>query len=146
MLALVGPLGAGKTLFAKALAEGLGVPPGRLASPSFVIASEIARPGGLRLVHADLYRVESEGELEAAGWLDWLEEGTLVVVEWADRLPGALPPDHLEVRIEPEAGGPAEARRIAVRAGGSASEARRERWRARLGARDEDGAERAAWR
>ena len=66
VIALIGPLGAGKTVFAKGLARGLDVDEGLLSSPSFVIANELPTPRGIRLVHADLYRVESEAELESA--------------------------------------------------------------------------------
>lgn len=105
-IALSGPLGAGKTEWVKGLAEGLGIDPDLVASPSFVIASEYPsrQPGGRRLAHVDLYRVESEGELEAAGFLDLLGPGSIVAVEWADRLPAALPADRIEVSIRRGAG------------------------------------------
>lgn len=102
-VALVGALGAGKTLFAKGLGEGFGLAPEHMASPTFTIANEFALPPGrpfARLVHADFYRMEAEAELEAAGLLDWLAPGALLVAEWADRFPDALPADHLEVRLE----------------------------------------------
>jgi tRNA threonylcarbamoyladenosine biosynthesis protein TsaE len=127
---LIGALGAGKTVFAKGVAEGLGLDPAELASPTFVIAAELPTPAGLRLVHADLYRVESSDELEAAGLLDWLAPATLLLVEWADRFPDALPKDHLEVHLEAPGPGP-EARRLEPRAGGPASEALLGRWRQR---------------
>ena len=101
MVALVGPLGAGKTAFAKGLAEGLGLDPDQVASPTFVIASEYPRARGLRFAHVDLYRVESEAELESAGFRDLLAPDVLLAVEWADRFPAALPADRLEVRITP---------------------------------------------
>lgn len=100
VLALRGPLGAGKTLFVKGLAEGLGIDPACVASPTFVIASEYRTPDGRRLAHVDLYRIESEAELEAAGFLDLLAPGTILAVEWADRLPDALPADRLEIALE----------------------------------------------
>ena len=128
VIALVGPLGAGKTVFAQGLAEGLDVDEGLVSSPSFVIANELKTPGGLRLVHADLYRVESEGELESAGWLDWLANGSVVAVEWGDRFPQALPRDHLEVRLSGADAGRTERRTLEVRAGGPVSEAALERW------------------
>jgi len=103
VVALVGPLGAGKTAFAKGLAEGLGLDPDQVASPTFVIASEYPRARGLRFAHVDLYRVESEAELESAGFRDLLAPDVLLAVEWADRFPAALPPDRLEVRIAPTA-------------------------------------------
>jgi tRNA threonylcarbamoyladenosine biosynthesis protein TsaE len=97
-VSLAGPLGAGKTVFVKGAAAGLGIDPAAVASPTFVIASR--HEGRAPLVHADLYRVESEAELLAAGFLDWLEPGALVIAEWGDRFPDALPQDRLEVCIE----------------------------------------------
>jgi tRNA threonylcarbamoyl adenosine modification protein YjeE len=132
-VALVGELGAGKTAFAKAVAQGLGIPGGLLASPTFTIAQELPAPGGLRLVHADLFRIESARELEAVGWEEWLAPGVLLLVEWADRLPGELPPDHLEVRFSREPGRPEE-RQLEARAHGPASAALLARWRARRAA------------
>jgi tRNA threonylcarbamoyladenosine biosynthesis protein TsaE len=129
VIALVGPLGAGKTVFAKGLAQGLGVDERLLSSPSFVIANELKTPRGVRLVHADLYRVESEAELESAGWLDWLEDGSVVVVEWGDRCPQALPRDHLEVRLSGADAARPERRVLEVRAGGPISQAVLERWK-----------------
>lgn len=129
VLVLVGPLGAGKTVFAKGVAEGLGTPRDALASPTFVIAQELSTGRGPRLVHADFYRVESEEELEAAGLLDWLSPGTLLVVEWGDRFPVALPKDRLEVALSPGDG--EDERRIAVRAGGPEAERWLARWRRR---------------
>ena len=129
VIALVGPLGAGKTVFVKGLAEGLDVDEGLLSSPSFVIANELKTPDGVRLVHADLYRVESEGELESAGWLDWLADGSVVAVEWGDRFPRALPRDHLELRFSGADADQPERRTIEARAGGPISQTALERWR-----------------
>lgn len=118
VVALCGPLGAGKTRFAKGVAEGLGIDPALVSSPTFVIANELsASEGGPRLVHADLYRLESVAELEAAGWLDWLDGKAWLLVEWADRFPAELPDDHLAVHLEPVPG-EAEGRRFHVHAGG----------------------------
>jgi tRNA threonylcarbamoyladenosine biosynthesis protein TsaE len=128
-VALIGELGAGKTVFAKGVAEGLGIPAELLASPTFTIAHELTAPGGLRLVHADLFRIESPGELEAVGWLDWLAPGTLLLAEWADRWPSELPADRLEVRLTTPRG--ADERELDVRAFGPVSEALLRRWQAR---------------
>ncbi len=110
MVALVGALGAGKTLFVKGLAAGLGLDPGRVASPTFVIASEYGRSarGGSRLAHLDLYRVERADELESAGFPDLLAGSGLVAIEWADRFPEALPRDVLWIRLRRPAGAPDE--------------------------------------
>jgi tRNA threonylcarbamoyladenosine biosynthesis protein TsaE len=129
VIALVGPLGAGKTVFAKGLARGLDVDESLLSSPSFVIANELPTPGGGRLVHADLYRVESEAELESAGWLDWLQDGSVVAIEWGDRFPQALPRDHLQVRLTGADADRPERRILEVRAGGPVSQAALEGWR-----------------
>jgi tRNA threonylcarbamoyladenosine biosynthesis protein TsaE len=62
VLALLGPLGAGKTTFIQGLARGLEVPPDRnVASPTFALVNE--HPDRVPLVHADLYRIENAGEL-----------------------------------------------------------------------------------
>jgi tRNA threonylcarbamoyladenosine biosynthesis protein TsaE len=133
VVALIGALGAGKTVFAKGLAEGLGLPPQLLASPTFTIAHELAAPGGLRLVHADLFRIESPAELEAAGWLDWLGPGTLLAVEWADRWPDELPADRLELRLTGVSEGQGE-RELDASAFGPGAGSLLARWRARRAA------------
>jgi len=130
--ALVGALGAGKTVFAKGVAEGLGLDATALASPTFVIANELPLPMGgpvERLLHADFYRVEHLEELEACGLHDWLAPHTLVLVEWGDRFPDALPRDRLEVRLDLLG---AEARRIEAKAGGDLSASLLERWEAQV--------------
>jgi tRNA threonylcarbamoyladenosine biosynthesis protein TsaE len=130
-VALLGSLGAGKTLFAQGVAEGLGLDPRGVQSPTFVIACEYPlppRPAGgslRRLVHADLYRLERPEEAEAAGLRDWLGPDTLLLVEWADRAPEALPDDRLEIRI----GGGPEGRVLEIEARGAAAEAVLSRWR-----------------
>jgi tRNA threonylcarbamoyladenosine biosynthesis protein TsaE len=123
VVSLCGPLGAGKTVFVKGAAEGLGIEPERVASPTFVLACR--HEGRRPLVHADLFRIGSEGELLAAGFLDWLEPGALVVVEWGDRFADALPEDRLEVRIERRGG---SQRRLEASARGPVSGAALERW------------------
>jgi tRNA threonylcarbamoyladenosine biosynthesis protein TsaE len=141
VIALVGPLGAGKTLFAKGIAEGLGIDPAALASPTFGIAHEYRSPAGRRLTHVDCYRLGSAAELEAAGWLDWLEPGAVVAVEWGDRFPDALPEDHLRVELAREPGEDSQ-RRLSAVASGPASEALLARWRDALGRRGAEPASR----
>jgi tRNA threonylcarbamoyladenosine biosynthesis protein TsaE len=150
VVALAGPLGAGKTLFVKGMAEGLGLAGEAVASPTFTLINEYplapGRAAVARLVHADLYRLERPGELEAAGFLDALEPGVLVVVEWADRLPEALPADRLEIRIARADPARPEEREIEARGGGPVAGAALERWERALerrkeprGARAEEG-------
>jgi tRNA threonylcarbamoyl adenosine modification protein YjeE len=99
VVSLVGPLGAGKTVFVKGLAEGLGIEPAGVSSPSFTIVNEYTARGERRLAHVDLYRVETGRELEDAGFLDLLEPDAVVAVEWGDRFPEVLPEDRLEIRL-----------------------------------------------
>ena len=128
MLSLLGPLGAGKTAFVKGLAQGLGLDPAAVGSPTFVIACEYPLADGRRLAHVDLYRVGSEEELEAAGFLDLLVAGVVLAVEWADRLPEALPGDHLELSIQRDAAAGIEVRRILVRPTGPTARELEARW------------------
>ena len=118
VIALVGPLGAGKTVFVKGLAEGLGVPPRAVSSPTFVIAQQYAVPKGPEtLHHVDLYRLEDPEELEAIGFYDMFSAGAVLAVEWADRFPGVLGPDYLEITFEgPDVGeGASRGSRVAVK-------------------------------
>ena len=131
VLSLIGPLGAGKTVFVKGLAEGLGIDPVTVSSPTFVIANQYESPAGSRLAHVDLYRLKTVSELDDAGFLDMLEPGAVVAVEWGDRLPGALPRDRLEVRVERD-GGQGESRSFAVSATGRGSQQVLEAWETRL--------------
>jgi tRNA threonylcarbamoyladenosine biosynthesis protein TsaE len=73
-------------------------------------------PGRLWLRHADFYRVESYARLEDAGFDDLLAGAAVVVVEWPERFPDALPPERLELVLEPGPG--AEERTIRIRARG----------------------------
>jgi tRNA threonylcarbamoyladenosine biosynthesis protein TsaE len=87
--ALVGDLGAGKTHFCKGFAEGLGYN-GDVASPTFSLVHEY-RSCRLPLFHFDFYRLESADELLALGWDEYLDEGGVIVAEWADKYPELLP-------------------------------------------------------
>jgi tRNA threonylcarbamoyladenosine biosynthesis protein TsaE len=126
-ISLCGPLGAGKTLFVKGLAEGLGVDPAGVTSPTFAIAAEYRFGADRLLIHADLYRLADAAELEAAGYLDWLEPGAVVAIEWGDRLPDALPADRLDVTISRQEAAEGE-RSLDATATGPASSALLARW------------------
>ncbi|MEO6058718.1 MAG: tRNA (adenosine(37)-N6)-threonylcarbamoyltransferase complex ATPase subunit type 1 TsaE [Candidatus Limnocylindria bacterium] len=102
LLALIGPLGAGKTELAKGVAEGLGV--GTVVnSPTFVLMNE--HLGRMPLYHIDAYRLGDPDEARAAGLLDDRQAHGVTVVEWADRLIGVLPAERLELTLIPDRDG-----------------------------------------
>jgi tRNA threonylcarbamoyladenosine biosynthesis protein TsaE len=118
VLALIGPLGSGKTTFAQGLAEGLGVPPDRhVASPTFALVNE--HPGRVAFVHADFYRVNDAAELGELG-LEEAYDRAAAALEWADRFPHMAPADHLSITFAAE---PAGGRLLTVCASGPRSEA-----------------------
>lgn len=108
VILLSGELGAGKTAFVRGLAEGLGVPPEDVSSPTFTLVQEY-RGGRLRLYHIDLYRL-SPREVDDLGLDDLVWEGGVVAVEWPDRW--AHPP-HDAVHVSLTASGEHE-RRIEI--------------------------------
>ncbi|MBI5548318.1 MAG: tRNA (adenosine(37)-N6)-threonylcarbamoyltransferase complex ATPase subunit type 1 TsaE [Deltaproteobacteria bacterium] len=94
---LIGDLGAGKTVLTRGIAEGAGVSESEVASPTFAIVYPY-RGRALLLHHADLYRLADADELYATGFFDLLGQGA-TVVEWVDRVPEAMPPERLLVRL-----------------------------------------------
>jgi tRNA threonylcarbamoyladenosine biosynthesis protein TsaE len=110
-VALSGDLGAGKTCFAQGLALGLGVAPEvPVTSPTFTLVGQY--PGRVEMRHADFYRVEHYARLLDAGFGDLLDRAGVLVVEWPERFPEALPDERIEVGIEIVSG---EERRIRLR-------------------------------
>lgn len=108
MVSLVGDLGAGKTVFVHGVAGGLEVRDA-VSSPSFLIVQEYR--GRYPVFHCDFYRLESYQELEDIGWDDYSWRGGVILIEWGNRIPEALPANHLEVVIE-QAGLPEHERLI----------------------------------
>jgi tRNA threonylcarbamoyladenosine biosynthesis protein TsaE len=95
-LALIGPLGAGKTQFAKGFAAGLGVSD-VVNSPSFTLMAEYA--GRLPLFHQDLYRLGGAVDAIAGGLFDERQDAGVTLSEWADRLESGFDPVRLEVHF-----------------------------------------------
>ena len=94
VLGLQGDLGSGKTTFAQDVAKYLGVTE-EVTSPTFIIQKSYQLPEGKkfsRLVHIDAYRLDASEQLERLGFAELLkEEDTLIIVEWPEKVPKALP-------------------------------------------------------
>jgi tRNA threonylcarbamoyladenosine biosynthesis protein TsaE len=115
---LTGPLGAGKTHFVKGLAQGLGLDPDDVVSPTFTLVHEHppAAPGGRGLVHVDLYRLGDPSELFELGLTELPGPDALAAVEWPERLPPGAERGAVVVAIE-DLGG--DRRRLTVRRRGA---------------------------
>ena len=94
---LSGELGAGKTAFVRGIAEGLGIDPAQVTSPTFTLVQEY-RGGRLPLYHVDLYRLEP-AEVDDLGLDEMTLAGGVTAIEWSDRLPRAFE-GAIAVRLE----------------------------------------------
>src|ERR1700761_9187006 len=98
LITLTGDLGAGKTAAARAMIRYLaGDDALEVPSPTFTLAQGYDLPP-FPLVHADLYRINDPGELEEIG-LSPIPEGTLALIEWPERAPGALPANRIDIAL-----------------------------------------------
>ncbi len=101
VVALVGDLGSGKTLFSQGLARGLQVPQTfYITSPTFAIINEY--PGRIPFYHLDLYRLNATTEFSELGLEEILYGQGAVAIEWAERLGEYLPAERLEVHLKLE--------------------------------------------
>ncbi len=99
VLALDGNLGAGKTVFSRGFARGLGITE-PVSSPTYTIIQEYALPGGGRLYHLDLYRISNSASALAFGVDEFLDDPeSVALVEWPERIADILPPGTLRVEI-----------------------------------------------
>ena len=99
VVALCGPLGAGKTRLVQAVAEAAGVDPRLVLSPTFVLIHEYR--GRVPIYHFDAYRLRDDDEFLQLGPEEYFDAGGWTFVEWADRVAACLPSERLEIRIEP---------------------------------------------
>ena len=92
VIALVGPLGSGKTVFARGMIARLaGAQDQFQGSPTFALVQEYHCPA-FPLYHFDFFRIKSAQELLAIGWQEYCTDASVCIVEWADRFPELLPP------------------------------------------------------
>jgi len=98
VVALIGPLGAGKTHLVRAIAEGLEIADSRAVSSStFVLIQEYG--ARLPIYHFDAYRLRSEAEFFDLGAHEYFPGSGVCLIEWADRVPGCLPAEHLRIEL-----------------------------------------------
>ena len=93
VIALRGPLGAGKTCFVRGLVQGLGGDPQLVSSPTFVLSQEYPIGKSRTLIHIDCYRLSGPDDLETIGWDELLQRhDTIIAIEWPERIDQQLPP------------------------------------------------------
>ena len=97
VLCLVGDIGSGKTRLAQGIGEALAVDD-ILTSPTFSFINEYR--GALLLMHADLYRIEHEAEMESLGLEEYFDGDWVCVIEWSDRAPRWMPAERLDIAIQ----------------------------------------------
>ncbi len=98
IIALQGPLGAGKTTFVKGIAEAIGISE-IIISPSFVLLREY-ESGKFPLFHFDWYRIDASREVEKIGYWDYIEMDGIKIIEWPNKFPNLVPDDAKWIKIE----------------------------------------------
>ena len=96
VILLEGEMGAGKTVFVKGLAKGLGITD-EVLSPTYAYMNEY---GDGKLYHYDCYRIESAAQAEGLGLADYFYAGGVCLVEWSENIAELLPPACIRVTIE----------------------------------------------
>lgn len=98
VIAMFGGMGMGKTAFTRGLAEGLGIDPKNVSSPTFAIVHEYI--GKRTLYHFDMYRIESWDDLYSTGFFDYLDSGGVIAVEWSENIENALPDGYIKISFK----------------------------------------------
>ena len=100
VITLEGDLGAGKTTLARALCHGVGVTDlSAVTSPTFALVQQYDAPRG-PVVHADLYRLRTDAELDALGWDEIVESAPVLLIEWPERAMSSLPASRISIVLE----------------------------------------------
>lgn len=99
LIAFHAPMGAGKTTFTAALCRALGVQEDAIGSPTFAIVNEYRTRSGEAVYHFDFYRITKPEEALDIGLWDYLDSGSLCLMEWPENVEGLLPEETLEVGI-----------------------------------------------
>ena len=97
-LGLIGSLGAGKSVLARAIGEGAGVQV-PMPSPSFNLLFRYETDQGCEVVHLDLYRIASPDDLWELGWNELGVENEIIIVEWPEQARDLMPPDHWLIHL-----------------------------------------------
>ncbi len=105
LVAFYAPMGAGKTTFTTAVCKQLGVQEDAVSSPTFAIVNEYRTGTGEPLYHFDFYRIERLEEALDIGLYDYLDSGSLCLMEWPENIEDLLPEETLKVhiRVNPDA-------------------------------------------
>lgn len=98
IICLFGPLGAGKTVLTKGIAQGLGINPDKIISPSFVLIRQYAQ-AKLPFFHFDLYRLKAPEDILGLGYEEYLYGEGISIIEWADKLEYLLPEEYLKIEL-----------------------------------------------
>jgi tRNA threonylcarbamoyladenosine biosynthesis protein TsaE len=99
VLALIGPLGAGKTMLVKGIAAENANGSCEVTSPTFTLVQEY--PGRLKIFHLDVYRLPSTSDPLLLALAEMIASDSIAIIEWADRIRSVLPHDTLWIEISP---------------------------------------------
>ena len=97
-VALYGDLGVGKTAFVRGFTKVFS-PNALVRSPTFALVNEYPTKAGRRVFHFDMYRITDEDNLYSIGYYDYLDDGSICLVEWSENIPYAIPSEHIRVEI-----------------------------------------------
>ena len=97
-IALYGDLGVGKTAFVRGFTKVFS-PNALVRSPTFALVNEYPTKNGRRVFHFDMYRITDEDDLYSIGYYDYLDDGSICLVEWSENIPYAIPDEYIRVEI-----------------------------------------------